>query len=558
MRPLNLRVFDSAPSRSIEEVMAERISIEQLRKHAPNNQMLAFMPVNTGSPMQDWCAHLSSNPLRRRELEEFSILGDVVVRIADELEPEALDRVRIMSLEYAMKVLSDETDAKEFVRCVKAIASPDAGQYEFEQIAAYYYGEIRRRSVGEVLHEMGLLGMQLEAVTATSADREISFEESRTRDRKLCVADQRRVQEAAKNRSSLPPKCPNFDDEMQAVLRRVGRHKVSRMMFDDFAEFYLEDGDKSVEELDRDFTTFDQLEQFDENGLIGITMSSSQRSVVVFDLDCEIDANCLPYESRELSSQLPKLFVGHSLGGNTVQEGRRMISCAGWAMPSRHPFTDREFEEWLALSLDQIYDSKVIRSVRRIYSFKQGSFEILVDQEINPDFEEMQYAASVLRLLWQRQYSDFHLRSLRHDSYQETYLAIRGTSDTADLADLKKKAYADFKEHKSLSLKEFTALNTVAKSQEVRLKNQLSIDAKRWLRKIEMATLGQLRFLKFGLYNDPAAKAFKRQEKQKLWDAVRARDAELNEVVRANRTIQASLLTQPTVQRTQVKVVHAA
>ena len=538
--------------------MAERISIEQLRKHAPNNQMLAFMPVNTGSPMQDWCAHLSSHPLRRRELEEFSILGDVVVRIADELEPEALDRVRIMSLEYAMKVLSDETDAKEFVRCVKAIASPDAGQYEFEQIAAYYYGEIRRRGVGEVLHEMGLLGMQLEAVTATSADREISFEESRTREQKLCVADQRRVQEVAKNRRPMPPKCPNFDDEMQAVLRRVGRHKVSRMMVDDFAEFYLEDGDKSVEELDRDFTTFDQLEQFDENGLIGITMSSSQRSVVVFDLDCEIDANCLPYESRELSSQLPKLFVGHSLGGNTVQEGRRMISCAGWAMPSRHPFSDREFEEWLALSLDQIYDSKVIRSARRIYSFKQGSFEILVDQEINPDFEEMQYAASVLRLLWQRQYSDFHLRSLRHDSYQETYLAIRGTSDTADLAELKKKAYADFKEHKSLSLKEFTALNTVAKSQEVRLKNQLSIDAKRWLRKVEMATLGQLRFLKFGLYNDPAAKAFKRQEKQKLWDAVRARDAELNETVRSNRTIQASLFTQPNVQRTQVKVVHAA
>ena len=111
---------------------------------------------------------------------------------------------------------------------------------------------------------------------------------------------------------------------MQAVLRRVGRHKVSRMMFDDFAEFYLEDGDKSVEELDRDFTTFDQLEQFDENGLIGITMSSSQRSVVVFDLDCEIDADCLPGESRELYAQIPKLFVGHSLGGKAVQEGRRI------------------------------------------------------------------------------------------------------------------------------------------------------------------------------------------------------------------------------------------
>ncbi len=49
-----------------------------------------------------------------------------VVRIADELEPEAVDRVKIMSLEYAMKVFSDLEDSKEFVRCVKVIVSPDA------------------------------------------------------------------------------------------------------------------------------------------------------------------------------------------------------------------------------------------------------------------------------------------------------------------------------------------------------------------------------------------------------------------------------------------------
>ncbi|HQU91891.1 MAG TPA: hypothetical protein PLK77_06320, partial [Pyrinomonadaceae bacterium] len=456
-------------------------------------------------------------------------------------------------------VLADETDAKEFVRCVKAIASLDAGQYEYEQIASYYYGEIRRRGVSEVLHEMGLLGMQLEAVTATVSDREISCEESRMVEQKLCVADQRRVQEAAKNRKPLPPKCPNFDDEMRFVLRRVSPQKLSRMIVDDYAEFYLEDGDKSVDELDRDFTTFEQFEQFDENGLIGITMSSSQCSVVVFDLDCEIDATCIPYESRELSVELPKLFVGHSLGGNAVQEGRRMINCAGWSMPSRHPFSDQEFEEWLALSLDRIYERTAIRSARRIFTFgKANHVELLVEQEVNPDFNEMHYAASVLRLLWQRQYSDFHLRSLRHDAYQETYLAIRGTTDTADLADLKKKAYADFKEQKKLSLKEFTALNTVAKSQEVRLKNQLSFDAKRWLRRIETATLPQLRFLKFGLYNDPAARAFKRQEKQKLWDAVRAKEFELNETMRTNRMIQTSLFAHPTVQRSHVQVVPSA
>jgi len=541
--------------------MAERINIEQLRKFDPRNPMLAFAPVNTGSPMQDWCGHLSLNPLRRRELEEFSILGDVVVRIADELEPEALDRVRILSLEYAMKVLNDETDAKEFVRCVKAIASPDAGQYEYEQIAAYYYGEIRRRGVSEVLTEMGLLGMQLEAVTATVSDREIEIEcfESRVVEQKLCVADQRRVQEVAKSRKPLPPKCPNFDDEMKAVLHRVGRQKISRMIFDDYAEFYLADDDKSIEELDRDFTTFDQLEQFDENGLIGITMSSSQRSVIVFDLECEIDANCLPYESRELSAQIPKLFVGHSLGGSSVRDGRRIINSTRRSMPSSHPFSDQEFEEWLALSLDQIYDRKTIRSARRIYSFGKGSsIEVIVDQEINPDFEEMQFAASVLRLLWQRQYSDFHLRSLRHDTYQETYLAIRGTSDTADVADLKKKAYVDFKEQKKLTLKEFTALNTVAKSQEGRLRGRISSEAKQWLKKVEKATHGQLRFLKFGLYNDPEAKTFKRQEKQMLWDAVRAREAELSVKAGTDRIVQRSLFSQPAVQRSYVQVVHSA
>lgn len=539
--------------------MAERINIEQLRKHAPTNPILAFMPVSTGSPMQDWCSHLSQNPMRRQELEEFSILSDVVVRIADELEPEAVDRVKIMSLEYAMKVFSDLEDAKEFVRCVKAIVSPDAGQYEYEQIAAYYYGEIRRRSVSEVLKEMGLLGMELEAVSASLSDREIAFEESRTVEQKLTVADQRRVQEAAKNRKPLPPRCPNFDEEMKAVLRLVGRQKVSRMLTEDFAEFYLDDGDKSIDELDRDFTTFDQLEQFDENGLIGITMSSSQRSVVVFDLDCEIDPDCLPFEARELSRQIPKLFVGHSLGGNSAEEARRMINYAGWSMPSRSPLNDKEFEEWLALSLDRIYDRTAIRSARRIFTFGKGNtLELLVDQEVNPDFEEMQFAASVLRLLWQRQYSDFHLRSLRHDTYQETYLAIRGTTDTADVAELKKKAYTEFKDHRKLSLKEFTALNTVAKSQEVRLKGQLSFAARQWLRKIEKANAGQIRFLKFGLYNDAEAKAFKRQEKQQLWDAVRERESQLSEKLGRAQSTQNRLFAQPVVQRTRVQISPSA
>lgn len=557
--------------------MATQINIEQLRNFAPQNPILAFSLQDTGSPMHDWYAHLGRNPLRRRELEEFAILGDVVLRIADELEPEPLERVKIMSLEYAMRILGKEDDAREFVRCVKAIASPDAGQFEFGQIASYYYGEIRRRETSEVLKEMGLLGLEMTAVTSSVAEREISAEESRTIEQKLTVADQRRVREVAKNRKPLPPRTPNFDEELKYAIQRVGRRRVSRMIYDDFAAFYLEDGDKSIEDLDRDFLTFESLEQYDENGIVGLTMNSGQRSVVVFDFDCELDASCLPLEARGMASELGRLFVGHSLGGTAVRNARDLMAAAetdrnewvafssGRAQPvtpmtstgedSTRPFSDQEFEAWLGVKLDQLYGRSVTRSARRIRSCGQGrTFEYSVEQEVNPDHEEMQYVACVCRVLWNRQYEDFHLRSLRHRKYQELYVALRDTVDTADVAELKKQAYASFKEEQNLSLKEFTALNTVAKSQEVRLRDRISPLTRKWLRTIANASSGKLRFLKFSLYNDAEAKAMKRQEKQCLWDAVRSREAQLK--VETN-TI-AERIQKSTAERRHVRVIHAA
>lgn len=557
--------------------MTTQINIEQLRNFAPQNPILAFSVQDTGSPMHDWYAHLGRNPLRRRELEEFAILGDVVVRIADELEPEPLDRVKIMSLEYAMRILGNEDDAREFVRCVKAIASNDAGQFEYGQIASYYYGEIRRRCTSDVLKEMGLLGLEMTAVTSTVAEREISTEESRTIEQKLTVADQRRVREVAQYRKPLPPPTPNFDEEMKYAIQRVGRQKVSRIIYDEFAAFYLEDGDKSIEDLDRDFLTFESLEQYDENGIVGLTMNSGQRSVVVFDFDCEIDASCLPLEARSIASELGRLFVGYSLGGTAVRNARDLMAAVdadrnewvafstgrtqqttpmtGTGEDSSRPFSDQEFEAWLGVKLDQLYGRSLTRSARRIRSYGQGrTFEYSVEQEVNPDHEEMQYVASVCRVLWNRQYEDFHLRSLRHRKYQEIYVALRDTVDTADVAELKKQAFASFKEDQNLSLKEFTALNTVAKSQEVRLRDRISPLTRKWLRTIANASAGKLRFLKFSLYNDAEAKAMKRQEKQCLWDAVRSREADLK--AEANRL--AERIHKSTTERRHVRVVHAA
>ena len=557
--------------------MAVQINIEQLRNFAPQSPILAFSPLDTGSPMQDWCAHLGRNPLRRRELEEFAILGDVVVRIADELEPDPLDQVKIMSLEYAMRVLGNEDDAREFVRCVKAIASPDAGQFEIGQIAAYYYAEIRRRGTADVLKEMGLLGMHMTAVTSTVADREISAEESGPVEQKLTVADQRRVREIAKNRPPLAPKTPIFEDELNYILQRVGRQKVSRKMADEFEEFYLSDDGKNIDELDRDFLTFENIEQYDENGIVGFMMSGGQRSVVVFDFDCEVNASCLPLEAKSIASELGRLFVGHSLGGDAVRNARDLIAAAEaerneWAAfstgkgrsaqpvvrtneSSARPFSDYEFEEWLGVKLDVLYGQRVTRSVRRIRSYGRGrTFEYMVDQEVNPDHEEMQYVASVCRIMWNRQYEDFHLRSLRHQVYQELYMSLRSTIDSADVADLKKQAYAAYKEHQQISLKEFTALNTVAKSQEVRLRDRISPLIRKWLQTIASASAGRLRFLKFSLYNDPEAKTMKRQEKQRLWDAVRSRETEL----KAGARVLADRIHQNAVERRQVRIFHAA
>lgn len=560
------------------------LNINQLKMHAPQSPMLAFRPADSGSPQQDWCKHLQKFPFYRRELEEFSVLGDVVVRIADGVEPKPFERVKILSLEYAVKTLQDETDGREFVRCVKAITSPDASSYELEQIAAFYYGEIRRRGTSEVLAEMGLLGIQMEAVTATIEDREIEFTETEIPEQKLTVADQRRVEKARKNLSPLPAKTPNFDDEMISILHRIGNSKITKVRNDEFAEYFLSDGNKSVEELDEDYRTYEKLEQYDENGVLGFSMSDGQHSVVVYELSNEIDASYLPEHARVLAKEMNLIFVGHRIGGAAAQKARHFVVAqsilqqelkemkkgvpALFSTPiptidkfSKLPFSNEEFSDWLAAKLDELYPHRVLRSVRRFMTGKSGRlFEYQGTQEVNPDFEEMQYVAGVCQILWNQMQADFHLRSLRRENYQNVHLSIRKCVDTAEVARLKKQAYDDFKEHKKLSLKEFTALNTAAKSQEVRLAGKTSVTTRKTLLEINAASANRLRYFKYFLYNDAEIQTLPRQEKQQLWEAVRARETALKvtvskEISQTKQTVQPPFLQrQPNTNKQVVRV----
>ena len=559
------------------------LNINQLQQFAPQSPILAFRPSDSGSPQQDWCKHLAKNQLRRRELEEFAVLGETVIRIADGIEPAPLDKVRILSPEYAIKTLQDETDAREFIRTVKAICSPDASTYELEQIAAYYYGEIRRRGTSEVLKEMGLLGMQMEAVTATIEEREIDFCETEIPAQKLSVADQRRVSLAQRNRTPVPVPTPNFDEELAFILSRVKDSKTTRLGRDEFADFYLSDEGKSLEELDADYISFEKLEQYDENGVLGFSMSDGQHAVVVYEFDAEVDASYLPIHAASLAKEINLIFVGHRIGGKATQKARHFTlaqsilqqelkevkkgvpALFSTSMPtvdkfSELPFSDVEFNDWLAAKLDELYPHRKLRSVRRFITNKAGKLvEYQGTQEINPDFEEMQYVASVCQILWANLKADFHFRSLRREAYQNLHLGIRKTTDTAELARLKKQAYDEFKEQKKLSLKEFTALNTAAKSQEVRLSGIQSVTTKKTLNDIGCASANRLRYLKFFLYNDESIQVLTRQEKQRLWDAIRLREKALQTAAGVGakpttKTVQPPLFRQPNTHKQVVRV----
>lgn len=559
------------------------LNINQLQQFAPHSPILAFRPGDTGSPQQDWCKHLAKNQLRQRELEEFVVLGETVVRIADGIEPAPLDKVKILSPEYAIKTLQDDTDAMEFIRAVRAICSPDASTYELEQIAAYYYGEIRRRGVSEVLTEMGLLGMQMEAVTATIEDREIDFTETEIPEQKLSVADQRRVSLAQKNRKPVPAATPNFDEEFAYILSRVRGSKTTHSRYDEFEQFYLSDEGKSLEELDADYISFEKLEQYNENGVLGFSMSDGQHSVVVYEFDAEVDASYLPIHAAHLAKEINLIFVGFKIGGKAAQKARHFTlaqsilqrelkemrngvpALFSTPMPtvdkfSELPFSDAEFNDWLAAKLDELYPQRTLRSVRRFITNKAGKLvEYQSTQEVNPDFEEMQYVANVCQILWTNLKADFHFRSLRREAYQNLHLGIRKTTDTAELSKLKKQAYDEFKEQKKITLKEFTALNTAAKSQEVRLSGIQSITTKKTLSDIRSASSNRLRYLKFFLYNDESIQVLTRQEKQRLWDAIRLRETELQTAVSVatkptKRTVQPPNFHQQTAQKQVVRV----
>lgn len=539
-------------------MFVNQLSSACLHEFAPaSSPLFTYRVHSSGSPMHDWARHLSINDLFRRELEENSLLGgNVVVRAVEGDEQPALERVKILSLSYATRVFGNVEDAKEFVRCVKAIADQQAAQFELEQIASHYYRECRMRNVPEVLKEMALLGMEMTRVTTSVNDLEVEWTETEISEIELTPADKKRVRKAQKNMPRLPEPTPNFDAEMRAVEKRLSRSSVTKFNEDEFAAFYLAEEGKTLEELDDDFRRFDAHEQYDEDGLLGLRMSSGSHTEVVLELDSEITIEYLPEDVQPLGKLLQLVFVGYEIGGRAARSARHFIACRKidnadnirareafrlnapfieTEMPSIEkfsglPLTRAEISEWIDLNLDALYSRETVRLVRRVSVGKKGEWlEYGVNQTVNPDFDEKQYASQILNILLAQMERDFHLTSLRRNGdYQSVYLQIRRAKDTAILSQTAEIARLA-KEEKRLSLKEYTALSTVAKSQFARLVSSRPSPALYQLEKeIFRADSRKISYLKWAMYgtNCPTHPIhdLPKQEVQKAWKALKRRE----------------------------------
>ena len=554
---------------------ANQLSLSALREFAPvNSPLFAYRTESSGSPMNDWARHLSANGLFRRELEENSVLGgSVVVRVAEGDETPALEKVKILSLCYATRVFGNPDDAKEFVRCVKSICDPQAAQFELEQIASHYYRECRKRSVPEVLKEMALLGMEMTRVTASVNDLEIETTETEIGEIKLTERDEKRVRQIQKNLAPLAQSTPNFDAEMEFVRSKLSRGTITKATHDEFAAFYLAESGKSIEELDEDYLRHEAHEQYDEDGLLGLRMSAGAHTEVVLELDGEITAEYLPTDAQPLAKMMQLVFVGHEIGGRAAQAARHFVACrkieTGDNMRARKafrlnaqfvetvmpkasefsiaPLRRDEILEWIDLNLDALYSREVIRIARRVTTGKRGEFiEFMVNQTVNPDFEEKQYAGSVLQILLEQTERDFHLATLRRNAvYQSIYLQIRRAKDTAILAQTAEIARRA-KDEKQLNLKEYTALSTVAKSQFARLAGMRPSPALYRLEKeISRADSRKIGYLKWAMYgtNCPthAIHNLPKQEVQKAWASLKNREQVLKQAIEADRARQQQL-----------------
>jgi hypothetical protein len=351
---------------------------------APLSNYHIFRPANTGSPRWDLYDHLSRLPRSARaDFEDHIVAGNLIIRVepdlgsADEREAEA----KIVSVPYATRVLGNTEDAVEFVRCVNLIAGADARAFNLQIIASYFYKEARARPTGEVLKEMALLALEMTGVTAAEEERQFGeVSETTVADvednSQLSISDRRALslRRAAEVLGEVEDETSAFELELRALARF--RVRTSGFSYDEFSahlagcESLLE----SADEVDALYESFEAVyEQYDEDHVVSLHMSDGERVRAAGSLDDDVDADCLPEESRRLARELYRLYTGgFPLTDRGEESGVEGVTLTSYR---RDPRSGERFETpvvvygldaWLDAAVDAVYHERVLRTVRHL------------------------------------------------------------------------------------------------------------------------------------------------------------------------------------------------
>ncbi|MDQ3687767.1 MAG: hypothetical protein M3430_19500 [Acidobacteriota bacterium] len=300
--------------------------------------------------------------------------------------------VKIAAPEYAARKLGNGEDAAEFVRSLRLIAGQDASALYLQQLASHFYAEVTRLPVGQVLKEMGLLALEMSAVTATSEQLEFGddeyerYAEADETDRfgedafaQLPLSERRTrwMEYAARvlGGNERDERASLFTDEIRAQARLVYRKSGQTFAYDEFAE-HLSDvsaGTDDDAEFGAYLDSFERVqEQYDEGFAVSLHMTDGERKIACGDLDDDVDANNLPECARHLADELQRLYTsGFPLSDRGEQPGIEGVTLTAFMRDPetrervRVPITVYGIDSWLDAAIDEAFGGRVARTMRR-------------------------------------------------------------------------------------------------------------------------------------------------------------------------------------------------
>lgn len=493
-----------------------------------------FQPVNTGAPRHDVYQHLARLPQSARiDFEEHTLAGNLILRLEPGLGGvnEADEESKITALPYALRFFDHQTDALEFIRCVKLIAGEEARAYNLQVVAAHYYQELRQRNVAEVLKEMALLALALAAVTATQET--LQYESTETLDPDYTEAEMTPAaryelwaRRTAQVLGESADESSYFENELRALPRLPA--KAAGVVYDEFTAYLTaqEAECETLDEIDALYASFEAVaEQYDEDHVVSLHMSDGERVVVVGTLDDDLDEDSLSPEARPLAQQMYELYThGFPLTDAGPQGDQGGVVLTSYRFDPRTgqregwPVAVFGLDTWLDYAVDGLYSERVRRTVRHYrtvlrpdqprrtvtqtvavphyapvtrsgrsgaraevrHTLQEFTHELPAVElheyasaiEVCPAAVERAQTRTILETLLGRWQSDCHTRGLHHNAlYRALTEKLEAAQDTAIIARLKREAW-QHKEQGGLSLKLFTSWLTRAKVRAARLEEK--------------------------------------------------------------------------------------